>query len=58
MDEKTKHNLKKGLDAAGHGLEDVVDVAGHVVTGSVKGAADGIETVSARRNVEEEEGKA
>lgn len=58
MDEKTKRDVQDGLKAASHGLEDVVEVAGHVVSGSVKGAADGIETVSAHRKVEEEEGKA
>lgn len=55
MDEKTKHNVKKGFETAGHGLADVADVVGHVVTGSVKGAADGIESVSAHHTVEEEE---
>ena len=55
MDEKTKEELKKGAKATLHGLGDVADVAGHVVTGSVKGAADGIETVSAHHEVEKEE---
>ena len=55
MDEKTKHNVKKGLEVTGHGLADVANVVGHVVTGSVKGAADGIESVSAHHAVEEEE---
>ena len=55
MDEKTKEEWKKGAEATLHGLGDVADVAGHVVSGSVKGAADGIETVSAHHAVEEEE---
>lgn len=48
MDEKTKENLKKGAKATAHGLGDVAEVAGHIVAGTVKGAADGIEEVSHR----------
>ncbi|MDA2989753.1 MAG: hypothetical protein O2815_11815 [Actinomycetota bacterium] len=49
MEEKTKENLKKGAKATAHGLGDIAEVAGHIVAGTVKGAADGIESVSAHR---------
>ena len=55
MGEKAKRDWEKGFEVAGHGLEDVADVAGHIVSGSVKGAADGVEAVSAHHTVEEEE---
>ncbi len=48
MEEKTKENLKKGAKATAHGLGDVAEVAGHIVGGTIKGAADGIEAVSRR----------
>lgn len=46
MDEETKERLKKGAKITAHGLGDVAEVAGHIVEGTVKGAADGIEAVS------------
>lgn len=46
MDEKTKENLKEGAKATAHGLGDIVEVAGDIVAGTVKGAADGVEDVS------------
>lgn len=56
MDEKTKENLKKGAKVTAHGLGDLAEVAGHIVAGTVKGAADGIEQVSQRHHEESEEG--
>lgn len=46
MEEKTKENLKKGAKATAHGLGDLAEVAGHVVGGTIEGAAEGIEAVS------------
>lgn len=46
MDERTKENLKKDAKATAHGLGDIAEVAGHIVAGTVKGAADGVEVVS------------
>ena len=46
MDEQTKENLKEGAKATAHGLGDIVEVAGDIVAGTVKGAADGVEDVS------------
>lgn len=46
MDEKTKKDLKAGAEATAHGLGDIVEVAGNIVAGTVKGAADGVEEVS------------
>lgn len=46
MDEETKDKLKKGAKATAHGLGDIAEVAGHIVAGTVKGAADGVEAVS------------
>ena len=46
MDEKTKENLKKGAKVTAHGLGDIAEVAGHIVAGTVKGAADGVEAVA------------
>lgn len=54
MEEKTKENLKKGAKATAHGLGDIAQVAGHIVAGTVKGAADGIEAVSAHHKKEDE----
>ena len=56
MEEKTKENLKKGAKATAHGLGDIAQVAGHIVAGTVKGAADGIEAVSAHHKKEDEKG--
>ena len=47
MDEKSKKDLKDGGEHLLHGLEDVVEVVGHGVAGTVKGVADGVESVSA-----------
>jgi hypothetical protein len=46
MEEKTKENLKKGAKVTAHGLGDIAEVAGHIVAGTVKGAADGVEAVA------------
>ncbi|MFM1916655.1 MAG: hypothetical protein RJB01_170 [Actinomycetota bacterium] len=54
MDEKTKQELDDGAKAAGRGLADIADVAGHIIAGGVKGAADGVEAVS-HANKEEQE---
>jgi hypothetical protein len=55
MDEKTKENLKKGAKATAHGLGDIAEVAGHIVAGTAKGAADGIESVSAHHKEEKKD---
>ena len=55
MDEKTKENLKEGAKATAHGLGDIVEVAGDIVAGTVKGAADGVETVSRHHKADEDE---
>ena len=47
MEEETKEKLKKGAKATAHGLGDVAEVTGHIVGGTLKGAADGIEEVAA-----------
>lgn len=54
MEEKTKKNLEKGARATAHGLGDVAEVTEHLVGGTIKGAADGIEEIS-RQNKEREE---
>ena len=46
MEEETKEKLKKGAKATAHGLGDVAEVAGHIVGGTLKGAADAIEEVA------------
>lgn len=56
MEEKTKENLKKGAKATAHGLGDIAEVAGHIVAGTVKGAADGVEAVSRHHKQDEDEG--
>lgn len=55
MDEETKEKWKKGAKVTAHGLGDVAEVAGHIVAGTVKGAADGIEEVS-KHHKEEKSG--
>lgn len=55
MDEKTKENLKEGAKATAHGLGDIVEVAGDIVAGTVKGAADGVEEVSRHHKADEVE---
>jgi hypothetical protein len=47
MEDETKDKLKKGAKATAHGLGDVAEVAGHIIVGTIKGAADGIEEVAA-----------
>lgn len=55
MEDKTKENLKKGAKATAHGLGDIAEVAGHIVAGTVKGAADGVEAVSRHHKQDEDE---
>jgi hypothetical protein len=47
MDEKSKKDLKDGGEHLLHGLEDVAEVVGHGVAGTIKGVADGVENASA-----------
>ena len=47
MEDETKDKLKKGAKATAHGLGDVAEVASHIIGGTIKGAADGIEEVAA-----------
>lgn len=54
MDEKTKKELDEGAKAAGRGLADIADVAGHIIAGGVKGAADGVESASHATKDEQE----
>lgn len=54
MEDKTKENWKKGAKMAGHGLADVAEVAGHIVAGTAKGAADGIESVASHHRDEDD----
>lgn len=54
MEDKTKENLKKGAKATAHGLGDIAEVAGHIVAGTVKGAADGVEAVSRHHKQDED----
>lgn len=53
MDEKTKKDLEDGGEHLLHGIEDIADVAGHAVTGAVKGVADGVESASAETKTRE-----
>lgn len=55
MDEKTKENVKKDAKIAGHGLADVANVAGHIIAGTAKGAADGIESVASHHRDKDDE---
>lgn len=58
MEEETKEKWKKGAKVTAHGLADVAEVAGHIVAGTAKGAADGIEAVSSHhRESDDEEGE-
>ena len=60
LEEETKEKWKKGAKVTAHGLADVAEVAGHIVAGTAKGAADGIEAVSNHHrdnDDEESEGK-
>jgi hypothetical protein len=47
MNEENKDDAKVIGEHLLHGVEDAVDVAGHGVTGAVKGLADGVESASA-----------
>lgn len=51
MDEKTKKDLKDAGEHTVHGVEDVADVVGHGIGGTVKGLADGVEAASAETEV-------
>ena len=51
MDEKTKKDLKDAGEHTVHGVEDVADVVGHGIGGTVKGLADGVEAASAESEV-------
>jgi hypothetical protein len=55
MEEETKEKLKKGAKATAHGLGDVAEVAGHIVGGTLKGAADGIEEVAAHHKKDKDD---
>lgn len=55
MEEETKDKWKKGAKIAGHGLADVANVAGHIVAGTAKGAADGIESVASHHRDKDDE---
>lgn len=57
VEEETKEKWKKGAKVAGHGLADVAEVAGHIVAGTAKGAADGIEAVASHHRDEDEDPK-
>jgi hypothetical protein len=47
MTEANKDEAKVIGEHLLHGVEDAADVAGHGVTGAVKGLADGVESASA-----------
>lgn len=53
MDEKQGKAFEDGGEHVLHAVEDVADVAGHAVTGAVKGVADGVESASAQTEVRE-----
>ena len=55
MEEETKEKWKKGAKIAGHGLADVANVAGHIVAGTAKGAADGIESVASHHRDQDDD---
>ena len=57
MEEETKEKWKKGAKVAGHGLADVANVAGHIVAGTAKGAADGIESVASHHRDQDDDGQ-
>ena len=58
VEEETKDKWKKGAKVAGHGLADVANVAGHIVAGTAKGAADGIESVASHHRDQDGDGEA
>lgn len=51
--EKPKNHLEDLGEHTLHGAEDVADVIGHGVGGTVKGLADGVEAASAETKVRE-----
>lgn len=53
MSEKTKKDLEDAGKHTLHGVEDIADVVGHAVGGTVKGVADGVEDASAETKVRE-----
>jgi hypothetical protein len=53
VSEKPKNDLEELGDHTLHGVEDVADVNGHGVGGTVKGLADGVEAASADTKVRE-----
>jgi hypothetical protein len=53
VSEKPKNDLKDLGDHTMHGVEDVADVVGHGIGGTVKGLADGVEAASAETQVRE-----
>ena len=55
MEEETKEKWKKGAKITAHGLGDVAEVAGHIVGGTLKGAADGIEEVASHHKKKDKE---
>lgn len=55
MEEQQKQDLKHLGDHALHGVEDIADVLGHGVAGTVKGVADGIESASAQTQTRKSE---
>lgn len=57
MDEKTKKDLKDAGEHTVHGVEDVADVVGHGIGGTVKGIADGVEAASAETEVRKSDGE-
>jgi hypothetical protein len=57
MNEKSKKDLKDGGEHLLHGLEDVAEVVGHGVAGTVKGVADGVESASADTKTREADSK-
>jgi hypothetical protein len=55
MDQAKKDEAKKAGTHLLHGVEDVGEVLGHGVAGTVKGVADGVEGVSAKDEVRKTE---
>jgi hypothetical protein len=57
MTEENKDAAKEVGQHLLHGVEDVADVAGHGVTGAVKGLADGVESASSATKTRTEDSK-
>ena len=55
MGEKTEKDIEAAGEHAAHGIEDVVDVVGHGLGGTVKGLADGVESASAETETRKED---